>query len=277
MAFNKIQPEQIQLHTFFSDSGDIRFTQSATGVKTNLSRDLTGNFSFTGDLLTNGKSVFGLANTGDNHFETLSGNLLFQGSNTDLGASVDDGDNVAIIANNCDVSGKGNLLLNAENIDFVGFSNKNTALGKNISFGSDITGSFAMKDMESPSFSVDLNHSLFVNFASGHHFRGGENYFDNAASFNDSGIFSGNLEVLSDAILSGSTIVNESMLNANRRKVTGTLIFETGFQLPIWQGNSSTAGTTANPATGALAISGRTLCVFVGGSWAGVNISGAGI
>ena len=120
MAFNKIQPEQIQLHTFFSDSGDIRFTQSPTGVKTNLSRDLTGNFSFTGDLLTNGKSVFGLANTGDNHFETLSGNLLFQGSNTDLGASADDGHNVAIIANNCDVSGKSNLLVNAENIDLVG-------------------------------------------------------------------------------------------------------------------------------------------------------------
>ena len=66
MAFNKIQPEQIQLHTFFSDSGDLRFTQTNTGVKVNLSRNITGDFNFTGQFKTNGKSVFGLANTGNN-------------------------------------------------------------------------------------------------------------------------------------------------------------------------------------------------------------------
>ena len=46
MAFNKIQPEQIQLATFFSNSGDIAINQTDTGVRLNLSRGITGNFNF---------------------------------------------------------------------------------------------------------------------------------------------------------------------------------------------------------------------------------------
>ena len=49
MAFNKIQPEQIQLATFFSNSGDIAINQTDTGVRLNLSRGITGNFNFSGE------------------------------------------------------------------------------------------------------------------------------------------------------------------------------------------------------------------------------------
>ena len=41
MAFNKIQPEQIQMPTFFSDSGDLNITQTDTGVQINVSKNLT--------------------------------------------------------------------------------------------------------------------------------------------------------------------------------------------------------------------------------------------
>ena len=53
MAFNKIQPEQIQLATFFSSSGDISISQTDTGVGLNLSRDIVGDFaisSLTGSI-----------------------------------------------------------------------------------------------------------------------------------------------------------------------------------------------------------------------------------
>ena len=46
MAFNKIQPEQLQLPTFYSDSGDISISQGTTGVQLNLSRILEGSFYF---------------------------------------------------------------------------------------------------------------------------------------------------------------------------------------------------------------------------------------
>ena len=41
MPFNKIQPEQIQLATFFSSSGDISVNQTETGVGLNLSREVS--------------------------------------------------------------------------------------------------------------------------------------------------------------------------------------------------------------------------------------------
>ena len=62
MAFNKIQPEQIQLATFFSSSGDIDVNQTDTGVRLNLSREITGDFALTGNssnpFLINKRPVF---------------------------------------------------------------------------------------------------------------------------------------------------------------------------------------------------------------------------
>lgn len=279
MAFNKIQPEQIQLHTFFSDSGDLRFTQTNTGVKVNLSRNITGDFNFTGQFKTNGKSVFGLANTGNNIFNVDTGNLLFQGSNTKIGAGPNDGNNIAIMADSTNISGRNNFVLQGHSVSFLTGSQKNTALGRNITFPTESTGITVLKDQKADGITVDVSESLYVQYASGHNFRVGPNFFDGAASFNASGIFSGNIEVLGDAFLSGSTIVNQEYLERHAggsQKISGTYVYETGFQLPKWGGASSTAGTTAHPATGALAISGQTLCVFVGGSWCGIEISGFG-
>ena len=42
MAFTKIQPQQLQLPTFTSPSGDFSFTDLSTGVQINLDRTITG-------------------------------------------------------------------------------------------------------------------------------------------------------------------------------------------------------------------------------------------
>tara|TARA_R100000231_G_scaffold76174_1_gene59308 strand:- start:325 stop:1164 length:840 start_codon:yes stop_codon:yes gene_type:complete len=277
MAFNKIQPEQIQLHTFFSDSGDLNITQTNTGVQINVSRNLTGDFAFTGDLLSNGKSVFGLPNTGDNTFSIDSGNLLIQGKNVDIGANADQGDNIVIKAVNSNVSGSNNLLLNGSVGNFGVQSQNNTVLaGKNTTV--DVTGSVVITDFTASSVTPNSN-GFYVSFDTGHYFLDGQNYFQNHVSFQNSGIVSGDFEIIGDGILSGSTIVNQAYLEKKAggdQNISGTYIYETGFQLPKWQGNQSSAGTDEAPATGALAISGSTLLVYVGASaWRGVAISGA--
>ena len=42
MAFTKIQPQQLQLPTFTSPSGDFSFTDLSTGIQINLDRTITG-------------------------------------------------------------------------------------------------------------------------------------------------------------------------------------------------------------------------------------------
>jgi hypothetical protein len=259
MAFNKIQPEQIQLATFFSDSGDLNITQTNTGVRMNVSRNLTGTFNFTGDILTNGKSVFGLANTGNNSFDANSGNLAFLGSNIDIGAGINDHDNVAILANNSSISGISNVILNGEDITFATGTKFNTCVGgDSVTFASTATGNTVLKDYDSASnLTVTNQDSLFISFTNGANFVDGETYHEQAAKFAESGIFSGNLEVFGDIFFH-----------------SGVARYETGFALPIWQGNGSQAGTSATPATGALAISGSTLLIQTGfNQWGKVGIS----
>tara|TARA_Y100000114_G_scaffold157281_1_gene188804 strand:+ start:8869 stop:9702 length:834 start_codon:yes stop_codon:yes gene_type:complete len=277
MPFNKIQPEQIQLATFFSDSGDLNITQTDTGVQMNLSKNLTGNFAFTGQVLTNGKRVFGLGHTGSNVFDPDSGNLLFLGGSTEMGQDVNNFNNIALLTQGSNISGINNVAINTKSTIFQTGSQNNTIVaGNSVTFGKVATGSAVIKDSAATTLTVNDQNTLTVQFANGHFFEAGDNYFEGAASFDSSGIFSGKLDVLSDATLSGSTIVNEDLLNGGRT-ITGVQRFATGFQLPKWEGRNMGAGPSTALATGALAISGSTLCVFVGGSWAGVAISGTAI
>ena len=292
MAFNKIQPEQIQMATFFSDSGGLNIDQTDTGVRINVSPNLTGTFNFSGSLLTNNREVFGLVNTGTNKFVVNSGNLMFLGSNTEMGDGVNDHDNVCVLANSSQVSGINNVLLNGLNVSFATGTQRNTALaGTNITFTTPATGCVAMKDgLVSTSQSVTHPHSFYATFGSGHFFERGHTYFGHHASFQESGIFSGDLQVLGGAVLSGSTFVNDFYLTgyasgnyanlygdqlvSGEKTIDGCMRFQSGFQLPAFTKTGPSAGTTAVPATGALAISGHTLYVYTEGGWAGMAISG---
>lgn len=276
MAFNKIQPEQIQLHTFFSDSGDLNITQTNTGVKINVSRNLTGDFSFTGNLTNNGKSIASFAQKTDNIYNTNSGNFLFLGSNTEIGDGLNAYNNFAISCNDSSISGINNAVFRADSVEFRTGSQENVCLaGHGITFTDTATGSVVLKDnLTTNSITVSQQDALYAKFSSGHFFQGGDTYFQQSLSVDGTGIFSGQLDVLSDAVLSGSTIVNEEMLNGPHT-VTGIVRYQTGFALPKWLGNSmgSSDGSPAVEATGALAISGSTLCVFIGGSWAGIGLT----
>jgi hypothetical protein len=289
MAFNKIQPEQVQQPTFFSDSGDFNISQTDTGIQLNLSRGITGDFAFSGELLTNGRSVFGLADTGDNFFIQNNRCILFNGSNTQIRGT----GNSAFLADGTQISGLNNVALNVNTANFIGgtlsVAARNTAVhGRGITFGSLITGSLVMKDFTASSQSANKPQSLYSNFVSGHHFEVGQNYFANHVNCAQSGIISGRLEVLGSGFLTGQEITTKHYLTGyasgnyvnlfQDQKVDGTKRFQTGFQIPKWIGRGSQAGTTADPATGSLAISGSTLCVYVGGStWQGVAISGGQI
>ena len=56
--YNKIQPEQIEIHTFSSPSGSISFTKGSNYIYGNLSNNLTGNFNITGGLIINGSILY---------------------------------------------------------------------------------------------------------------------------------------------------------------------------------------------------------------------------
>tara|TARA_Y100000401_G_scaffold8449_1_gene5709 strand:- start:3350 stop:4234 length:885 start_codon:yes stop_codon:yes gene_type:complete len=289
MAFNKIQPEQIQMPTFFSDSGDLNITQTDTGVQINVSKNLTGNFAFTGQFTTNGKQIFGLPNTGDNSFSIDDGNLLIAGTNTEIGADSNNGDNIALYSVNGDISGSRNFLVHGSSTTFNTGSQDNVVLaGRGVTIATESTGSVIMKDsLSATSLTVARNHSLAVQFNSGHFFIGGQTYMGNHTSLAQSGIVSGNLDVIGNTLLSGnnnfggintfrgqSSVVFESdTLFSGENFMRGITHFETGFRLPEWGGNTSAVGVPANYATGAMAISGATLLIQTGYNlWGQVGI-----
>ena len=114
MAFNKIQPEQLQLPTFYSDSGDISISQGTTGVQLNLSRILEGSFYFTGDLQLNKCPVLAGGVTGSNTYKPSSGNFVINGvSNTITGSN-----NTIINSTNTTISGIDNVSVNGFSQDF---------------------------------------------------------------------------------------------------------------------------------------------------------------
>ena len=301
MAFNKIQPEQIQLATFFSDSGDFHIAQTDTGVQMNLSKDLTGDFSFTGSLSTNGRSVFGLANTGNNFFLTDNNTILVNGANTQIRGT----GNSAFLADGSQISGLNNVALNVNSANFIGSSAgvaaRNTAIhGRGISFPLGVTGSAVMKDFSASSQVANQNHSLFVKFESGHFFEGGQSLFNKSVSFGQSGIISGNLQVIGSGFLTGQEITTNHYLTGyasgnyvnkfgpetivGAKTISSSMKFDTGFQLPAYTGTVQGAHYvgigSSHITTGSLAISGHTLYVCVGGTtdnvpkWAGIPISG---
>ena len=288
MPYNKIQPEQIQLATFFSDKGDILINQTDTGVKVNLSPTLTGSFAITGSLSVDGKATFGLPNTGTNFFNIDSGNILIEGTDTQIGDGPNDGFNVAIKANDSTISGYNNAIIHGYGATFATGSQENTLLaGRNATFQTSNTGVVVITDtLSSNAISPVVEQSLYISCSSGHYFGEGKNYFSDHVMLDEtsSGIFSGNLEILGEGTLTGEEIITnrqmtgycsgEFVRNKGNQHVSGEktlkdlLIFESGFRLPDYR-NVRFDGDTS----GQCAISGTTLCVSVGSSWYGVALT----
>ena len=282
MAFNKIQPEQIQMPTFFGSSGDFHVDQSTTtGVDLVLSRNLTGDFNFTGQLRIRDKHVFGTASTGANTFNVESGCVLLAGSNTQLAGF----NNMAMVANVSTVSGIQNVLINGDGIQFNTGTQRSTLLaGYGATFAKGATGSVVLKDFTDSSLTVNKPHRLYAKFASGHYFEDGSNYFSDHASFGKSGIISGTCEIGTSGFLTGYDIATihdvtgyvtgrfVDLSDAQRvggiKTYTNPQYFDSGFRLPTWVGPDM-----APNVLGQMAVSGETLCVSVGGSWYGTTLT----
>lgn len=250
MPFNKIQPEQIQLATFFSSSGDISVNQTDTGVGLNLSREITGDFYLTGHtsnpLVINKRPVFSMPITGTNTIDDFtSGTFVFNGA----GNTVSGTRNMVINGASNVFTGNGvdNVVVNGASSDFGSGTNSCTSLaGDGADFANQITGAVIITDVTTSTPAAISNHSILIDFDSGTFFAGGDVRFStdiNVASAS-SGMFSGDLNVIGDTLLgenfrmplfSGQTVVADS----------GQMMFSGG--RPIFHDGTSWVGITTEP------------------------------
>lgn len=194
MAFTKIQPQQLQLPTFTSPSGDFSFTDLSTGVQINLDRDIVGPMIIT-ELRTSAERTI-LTVADNNSFSESS--ICIAGLN-----NVVSGDNNVLLngRSTTEFSGVFNTLVNGESVNFGASGQKNTILGGNgVSFGDQVTGSVILADHET-AVTNSTNHSLLVSFESGVTFQNGDVQFngDNtnfsshlSVDASHSGVFNGN-------------------------------------------------------------------------------------
>jgi hypothetical protein len=188
----KIQPQQINLHTFTSSSGNsINAIQTDTGVDLNLSNTPSGNFNFLGSLRLNGRAP--IFSSATNAADTENNSTVLGGSNN-LATGVE---NIIVGASGSTVSGRQNLDLHGFNTSFGSGNYQNTVLaGANVIFPSSITGATVIKDGRNDSISPVGNHTLMIDFESGTYFNGPTRFLQNfsvGSSF--SGWMSGKLRV----------------------------------------------------------------------------------
>jgi hypothetical protein len=272
MSFNKIQPEQLQLPTFYSDSGDILISQGTTGVQINLSRGLTGVFNFTGELKLNKWPVLAGAETGTNAYDPLSGNFVINGNtNTISGLN-----NTIINGINTTISGNDNVSLNGYAQEFgSGVEDCTVLAGSLTNFNSNTTGSVILADTSASLAVTSLgNQTLNIGFLSGTYFQGGDTNFltDFNVASSASGYFSGGLHSEAPAFVTGSPIATESLVTGqNRLVITGQKRFVddsgTLFKLPNFTGLGSIdpIGAGIPVYSGQVATSGDNAYIYANG------------
>jgi len=217
MAFSKIQPQQVQLATFLSPSGDFTASDLTTGVEINLSRNLSGDFNFAHGLTVSSSEV--LTASPDNSFS--EGSLALGGIDNVISGTY----NLLLNgSNNTQVSGLYNTILNARYTDFGSGAQNNTVLaGYQVGFEDEITGAVVLADHDTSPPLIDTNHSLTVSFVSGVRFVNGNVSFDSDYVYsnahltveqNHTGIFSGDIDVFGDAYVTGDVNITGD-LNVN--------------------------------------------------------------
>ena len=278
MAFNKIQPEQLQLPTFYSDSGDISISQGTTGVQLNLSRILEGSVYFTGDLQLNKCPVLAGGVTGSNTYKPSSGNFVINGvSNTITGSN-----NTIINSTNTTISGIDNVSVNGFSQDFgSGVEDCTVLAGSLTNFNQGVSGSVIISDT-SPSLAVTSKgeHTLNIGFISGTYFEGGTTNF--LSSFNvassASGLFSGGLNSLTTAFVTGSEVATQSVVTGQDLTVTGQRRFVddsgTLFKLPNFTGLGvvDALGAGIPIYSGQIATSGSNAYIYANG-WKKITLT----
>ena len=204
MNFTKIQPQQLQLPTFFSNSGDLVFSDLVTGLRVNLSRDLVGNFDIDGGLTVNSKDILQTDTTLG--FNPNSG-MLVGGTNSTVTGQY----NFVVNGDNNTVNGQNNTVLFSTNSTFEDDSSKNVLIGcDTVTFASGVVGSALMGD-DTAIRTVNQSRKLIIDFASGQRFINDTVFEDNVdvsgiATFNGSAIFQDNVNITGNLTISGNKV-----------------------------------------------------------------------
>lgn len=224
MAFTKIQPQQLQLPTFTSPSGDLSFSDLSTGIEINLSRNISGPININ-DLTVDSSEVLKLPSSSS----VSSTSVVLAGTNNTVTGT----NNVVINgSSNSEISGSFNVLINGTSVDFGASGQNNTIIaGDTASFSDKVTGSVILADHET-TINNDTNHSLIVSFASGVTFENGDVQFNGDRVFLDSNLrvnssnsvlFSGDFQVDGNTYFSDSVTLEDSSEAASQHWV-GTRI-----------------------------------------------------
>lgn len=214
--FNKIQPQQFQLHTFSSPSGNFDFTQTETDVKVNLHTGQTGSFNLEGSLFING----GKANS------SHSSNT-FLGTATAIGAGqshfVSGTDSAVLAGATNEVSGSRNVIVNGNQGQILETASDGTILagyGGLIISGHD--GAVVLADSRVETKQSIKTNTLNIDFENGA-------YMQNSLIVNDdieaggSGLFSGDFNVLGQMFYDGSEIATNALMTGFVSGVSGVL------------------------------------------------------
>jgi hypothetical protein len=220
MAFNKIQPQQIQLPTFFSESGNLSFTDNSTGVTVELNETINGGpINFVQGVKSQGSfPIFNSPNTiiygSTNHSFASSGASELSGAH-----------NVVVGGSPNLVSGELNVIVNNLGIDMGDFSKSNTVIGGgNVTIDNSITGSVGLfSSAASPN--INQNQTVFIGadngvkilspttFSSTSTHQGAATFsaattFSSTAQFNNQAEFNNSVRVDSSAELLSSGVAN---------------------------------------------------------------------
>ena len=210
MAFNKIQPQQIQLPTFFSESGNLSFTDNSTGVTVELNETINGGpINFVQGVKSQGSfPIFNSPNTtiygSTNHSFASSGTSELSGAhNVVVGGSPDL------------VSGELNVIVNNLGIDMGDFSKSNTIIGGGaVTIDNSITGSVGLfSSAASPN--INQNQTVFIGADNGVQILSptifsSTSTHQNKSTFDGSAEFNGLVQIDGAAVFTSTSTFNGS-------------------------------------------------------------------
>jgi hypothetical protein len=223
MNFTKIQPQQLQLPTFFSNSGDLVFSDLVTGFRVNLSRNLAGDFVFQDSITING--FIPLLIDDSLIFNTASGSMVIGGQNNIVSGEL----NIVVGGSGNNLYGDNNVILHAGDSNFpTGASNNTLIAGNTVTFNSGVTGSTFIGDSTAIA-TVDQSKKLIIDFASGHRFL-------NATTFEADVGVTGNLTISGNKVarfldITGASGANTIIENDNIAVGNGVLRIRVGSKI----------------------------------------------
>jgi len=232
MNFNKIQPQQLQMPTFFSNSGDLAFTDLTTGFKVELSRFLTGDFDISGDLTINFRRIPQMSPS--IVFDRDRG-MLIGGTNSTISGE----GNFVVNGDGNLIGGEDNTILFSKDSYFQPASSGNVLIGGNtVTFPSGVTGSMMLGD-NNANREIEASNTIYVEFDSGQRFINGTVFEDNidvsgSSIFNGTADFENNFTVNApadfndDFTVSGDTTIIGDINGSGNFDVTGSTFDFTG-------------------------------------------------